>query len=219
MILSHSHKFCFVSVPKTGTHSIDRALRKTKATGDVFQHYHTTDARTRFPEPELSSDDDAEGHIPLTRLAPFYDLSGYFKFGFVRNPWDKFLSFCAWTNLEFVYTDAPNLTYKNDPHKFMTTLLRKMHNMPRVRTMLAPCSEFLIDASGTIGVDYVGRFERIQEDFDVITNRLGVEGGKLARLNSSGDRRDYRSLYTTSLVDKVAEAYKSDITLFGYTFE
>ncbi|WP_423219761.1 hypothetical protein [Cognatiyoonia koreensis] len=70
-----------------------------------------------------------------------------------------------------------------------------------------------------IGVDFVGRFERLNEDFDLIAKRLGRDV-KLEHRNASTLRKtDYRDAYTPQMIEVVAKAYARDIAYFGYGFD
>jgi len=93
MIISHKHKFIFVAVPRTGTHSVRFALRQHLGDEDLEQVNLFT--RKRMPFPEIAQKQN--GHITAQEIIPHIgeDIwNRYFKFGFVRNPWDRFISVC-----------------------------------------------------------------------------------------------------------------------------
>ena len=94
MIVSHKHRFIFAAVPKTGTHSVRQALREQLGEGDVEQVGLFVDKR--FPWPDLAA--IRHGHLALRQVRPHLGeaaFAGYFKFAFVRNPFDRFVSYCA----------------------------------------------------------------------------------------------------------------------------
>ena len=62
-------------------------------------------------------------------------------------------------------------------------------------------------------VDFVGRFERLEEQFEPLRRRYGL--APLRRADAGADR-DYRELYTEELVELVARRYAEDIERFGY---
>jgi hypothetical protein len=63
----------------------------------------------------------------------------------------------------------------------------------------------------------VGRFERINEDFAQVSNKLGLDL-VLPHENATA-HRDYRTYYDDRTAALVAEAFAEDIDRFGYSFD
>ena len=94
MIVSHRHRFIFVAVPKTGTHSVRHALRGHLGPDDMEQARLFVEKQ--FPIPELAQ--LGHGHLSFEQVRPFLGeevFQNYLKFAFVRNPFDRFISYCA----------------------------------------------------------------------------------------------------------------------------
>jgi hypothetical protein len=70
-------------------------------------------------------------------------------------------------------------------------------------------------------VDFIGRLENIQADFEHICNRLQLPvSNSLLSLNvSENKKKDYRQLINSSMRTKLEFYYARDLELFGYTFE
>jgi len=66
-------------------------------------------------------------------------------------------------------------------------------------------------------LDFVGRFERLQEDYDYVCDQIGKERTPLPHIHQS-DRRHYSYYYDDYLRDQVAEKYAVDIKDYGYDF-
>ena len=101
MIISHRHRFIFFAIPKTGTHSIRRALRPHLADTDLEQV--GLFENRQFPYPELAR--LKHGHINVEQIRPALGeacFTEYFKFAFVRNPFDRYVSYCAFISRDII---------------------------------------------------------------------------------------------------------------------
>ncbi len=209
MIVSHSHRFIFAAVPKTGTHAVRRALREHLSDGDVEQVGLFVDKR--FPWEDLAA--IRHGHLSLRQVRPFLGeeaFGGYFKFAFVRNPFDRFVSYCA-----FMLRGGDD--FQQRPREVMRHFL--FREPPEHHVLFQSQASLLVDDDGqTPLVDAVGRVEDMQGSYDAICARIGIPTRPLDRVNGSR-REDYRRYYDQALIDGVAARYAQDLDLFGYTFE
>jgi len=206
MIVSTLHQFIFVAIPKTGTHAVRRALREHLGPNDHEQV--GLFGRKQFPIPQLAQ--LKHGHLSLTQVRPYFrpqEFSSFFKFAFVRNPFDRFVSYCA-----FMTRDRD--IFERDPRQVMRHFLAKP---PTGHILFQPQHGFVTDAAGKLLTDYVGRVEEMQRSYDEIAARIGIPTTALERVNSSA-RRDYRSYYTPELIAGVARLYARDLEVFGYRF-
>lgn len=207
MIVSHTHKFVFAAVPKTGTHSVRQALRDHLGQEDAEQV--GLFVNKRFPWQELA--EIKHGHLSLQQLRPHLgedDFNTYFKFAFVRNPYDRFVSYCA-----FMTRDTPH--FKTAPQNVMRYFLFEAPREDHI--LFRPQNELLVNDEGRLLTDYVGRVEEMQASYDTICERIGIPSATLGKVNSS-ERGDYRSYYTDELRAGVEARYGKDIELFGYGF-
>jgi hypothetical protein len=206
MIVSIARKFIFAAIPKTGTHSVRRALREHMGPQDMEQV--GLFVQSSLPIPDLAR--IGHGHITLAQLKPFMkpdDFDAFFKFAFVRNPFDRFVSYSSFITREVGHFDR-------DPQKVMRHFLT---NPPWDHILFRPQHEFVTDEAGNLLTDYVGRVEQMQQSFDEICDRIGIPTALLDKVNSSR-RRDYRDYYDEALRDGVAKLYARDLELFGYQF-
>jgi hypothetical protein len=207
MIISHQHRFVFAAIPKTGTHSVRQALRAHLSAEDLEQVGLFVDKR--FPFEELAA--IRHGHISLQQIRPFLGeeaFASYFKFAFVRNPFDRFVSYCAFM------TRADGAFLRN-PREVMRYILFQARPLEHV--LFQPQHGFITDAAGGLLADYVGRVEDMQGSYDAICARIGIPSVPLGQVNSSR-RGHYRDYYDQALIDGVAGLYARDIELFGYEF-
>jgi len=134
-----------------------------------------------------------------------------FKVGFVRNPW-------AWWVSAYFWYNPPRHTGFDFLARYPTFrefLLRWKEW--RLKFPWDGYTGFLCDDDGKIMVDYVGRSERLQQDFDMICDRVGFPKTTLPRKT---DRRNYREFYDGDDLKRIVYHLSGrDIDLFGYTFD
>ena len=119
---------------------------------------------------------------------------GRFSFGFVRNPWDRCVS----------------MHLGSAAHTPMEDWLRAG----------CPCNPRwgpLIQSEFVEGVDFVGRFERIEYDFRMVCERLRVAYLVLPHVGALAHTH-YSDYYTDETRYMVETICKKDIDSFGYTF-
>ena len=184
----YAQPFAFVHINKTGGTSVVRAL------GIRFQHLTAQEMRQKL------GDDRWEGR---------------YTFSFVRNPWDRVVSLYHFR----VKTNQTGLGENPIPFSDWTRLCFRdrdpaYYNKPK---MFAPQTEWLAGPAGGIDVDFVGRFERLNDDFAIAAEAIGKPGIALPHLKSSS-RGDYRTYYDADAIQVVGDAFASDVTTFGYDF-
>ena len=205
MIVSHRHRFIFFAVPRTGTHAVRSALEDRLGPDDWQQQSLT--ARVRLPVPALAR--VGHGHITLRQVRaclPEAMWRGYFKFACVRNPYARFVSACAMLNKR-------NPGYPGNETSFMKRALRVRRF--RERALVRPQSDMLVDERGALGMDFVGRYETLQESFDEACRQVGIAPAPLSRSNVTqhGSPAD---CYDDDLLGVVTEFYRRDFDLLGY---
>ncbi len=209
MIVSYHHRFIFAAVPKTGTHSVRQALREQMGDEDVEQV--GLFVNKRFPWADLAA--LQHGHLSLKQVRPYLGedtFDSYFKFAFVRNPFDRFVSYCA-----FMLRGGD--LFRQRPREMMRHFL--LDDPPEHHILFQPQASLLVDDDGkTLLTDMIGRVEDMQHSYDAICTRLGMQSRSLEHVNGT-QRGDYRQYYDQTLIDGVTARYAQDLELFGYTFE
>lgn len=190
----------FVHVPRTGGTSVALALAR-----------YFDDAVWK---PDGSLDPDHRSLQEQCQLRGL-DPADVMSFAFVRNPWDRYVSFYEFYHGWFLHRQS-SADAGNDPRlanswlSFDDWLRRFISAEPD--NLLRPSAQLVR------GVSCVGRFERLQESFDAISRQLGLPHQRLPAVNQSLSRQPYRSYYTPALRDLVAELERELLLQFGYTF-
>ena len=209
-MISHRHKCIFVHINKTGGTSIE----------SWFGTSYTSGAKTY----------KTNKHQIARKMRKQFpaEWKSYFTFSFVRNPWDKEVSdyyFC-----------------KNHKYRIQAqTISEYFQKLAKSRRSMWNSNQlhWLCDGNGKQIVDFIGRFENLQEDFNIVCDRIGVlrsklphclRGGalgpgdmkKLSDRGVTSDTRDSKKPYWEYYNDEtrkiVAEKYAKDIEYFGYEF-
>lgn len=138
----------------------------------------------------------------------------YFKFAFVRNPWERVVS--AWkgkiyakNRLGFDIEKWQELRHFDRFIDYLETLNLDHCNVHFRRQ----CK--LID---TNEVDYIGRLEIFEQDMLEILSILKLPKLAIPHRNKSTDEITSKDVYTPALIKKIGDLYRKDIQLFGYSF-
>jgi hypothetical protein len=187
----NAHRAIFIHIPKTAGSSVAQAL--------------FGDSR----------------HVPYfeyERINP-RKFKRFFKFSFVRNPWDRlvstffFLKKGGMNEMDRRFA-AENLAGYDNFAAFVEGWLNEKNIWSWIH--FKPQHYFICDAKLRVRMDFVGRSETIDADFRHILERLGV-AAKLKWMNR-GDHRPYSEYYTNDLRERVAAIYAQDIATFGYQY-
>lgn len=170
----------------------------------------------------------AGGHFTLHNYQTAFsqrEFLSFYKFTFVRNPWDRLAS-------AYFFLRGGGLT-ELDHQNSERTVCRFSDFTAFVEGYIARCDfteilhlrsqhSFLCASDRSPPeVDFIGRFERLSDDFAKIGNVLGIDR-QLSHRNAAGSRPQgsYREFYTERTAQIVADAYAyaRDIELFDYRF-
>lgn len=223
MIISHSRHFILVKSRKTASTSVERAIIPQLAPGDVWTPISIPpmDGRnyySRWPVDWLTAKwsvfRDLAGrdsvfhhrfyfdHMPLASIRshmPAAEFAAYRKYAFDRNPWDFLVSFYF-----FCRRKPPVSDWDFD---------RFLNEYPVVP------NKDLYSERGQVLADRVFRFEELGDGLRTIAAEtgLGFEALPDDKRGYRGDHK-YRSFYSATSRDMVAERFASTIALLGYDF-
>lgn len=210
MILSRKHKFIFVHIYKNAGTSIKNALRPFVTTKMQRESVRAL-KRLRLPYPQHWDLAPFHEHVQATELVAALGQSvfdSFFSFAIVRNPWDWQVS---------LYTSG--LKYANQFQPDIVKDFRSFDEYIRWRCdqQVHYQKDFVLSDNDQQIVDFIGRYENLDQEFEYICSRIGVFA-RLPKLNVS-KTHDYREYYCDKTIDLVNQAFEPDICAFGYDFE
>ena len=152
------------------------------------------------------------------------DFAQAFKFAFVRNPWDRFVSWFALIG-QATRTDETELARLADPESahwkrfdaFLEKWAAKETQIDGVRRRELSQWAQLVDAEGVLLTDDFGRFESLAEDAVRLFARAGIASLTLPKMNSSRHHH-YSAYYSAFGRELVEHAFPEDVVQLGYRF-
>lgn len=186
MIICTSRKFIFVHNPKAAGTSIQHALKS-------WDDGRQLKARTK--------------HETITKFQrrTKMKLDGYFIFGFVRNPWDRFSSF-----FHFLKKQPEKFPQIRKVRDVNDLALRIDERWLKDRYSVQPQHSYFNKNT------FIGRFEHLERDLQIISVKIGIEINKKHK-NRSADH-DYTKLFNDEGREIITERYSRDIYLYDYKF-
>ena len=205
------HGFWFVDIPRTSSSSIKLELSKqygiAYGKSDILEKQHVT-AQVLKP------------HIPAVqfRQAIGHQIwDSIYKFSFVRNPWDRVLSFYHY-RIKVKRIHDINISFR----EYVLQLGEANENTPGFMFQVTRYGayNYLYDQNDNLLVDYVGKYETRENDLKVISEKIGASMlGSLHVQKASPDNSHYSNYYDDETIDVIYNLYRRDIEAFNYRFE
>ena len=191
MLISHTHRFIFIHIPRTGGTSLTNLLCSDWSDVKRIGAQH------------------ASAHHNHTEIQAW---PSYRTFTFVRNPWARLYSWFqllqklnpqhSFTLEQFLREQDPSRSQASQDNGFYFNQL-----------------DYLRDPQGNLVTDFIGRYENYQQDVGRLLELLDIPAAMpIPHLNTT-EGPDYRSQYTHAARELVAERCSEDIAHFGYTFD
>lgn len=206
-MISHRYKCIFIHIPKTAGTSITDVIWPSDRTEaelwmgfvDKYRNKYQTGGLQHLLSRQIREEVGEAIHRE------------YFKFSFVRNPWDRAVSqYCSMAtrpDLRDFVGMRPDDSFK----RYLELADKRTH------VQWEPQVHFLKDTNGDSLVDYVGRVENLDRDAAIVLARLGLAGANIPHVNRS-ERRPYSEYYDPETIEWVAEKYSDDIREYGYHY-
>ncbi len=206
MLISDSHQFIFVHIRKAAGSSIRDTLEPlslVKPT-DNWSKIKSRFLRTEKNYKKYAFRQHDSINVAKTLMPPEL-FESYFKFAFVRNPWDRLVS-----EYEFIRRRPDH-----GRHSKVMKMGFEKYIVYQSKRFDAHQINMLADKNGNLLMDFIGKFENLHDDWNRVTDKLGIENKELTHRKKAGIK-DYNSYYTDESRALVSELWKRDIEAFGY---
>jgi chondroitin 4-sulfotransferase 11 len=213
-VLLEQYNAVYIDIAKVASSSIKDTLVSVLGLEGAGGNPHDVN----FPHPTSS---DPVGD----RIYP-----GLYAFAFVRNPWDRLVS-CYRDKINGEVSDFTGFAESGVAHclarfdafsvdmsfsefVFAVASISDENADEHFRSQ----ADFVTNSAGVIAVDFVGRYEELDNHFAQVVREIGLPSGtNLPRLQSAPDR-DPSSYYTAETRSLVEKRYARDIALLDYRF-
>jgi hypothetical protein len=206
-MISHQHRCIFVHIPKCAGSSIEEVLwPEPRHLHDLWMGFitpHHNKYQTGGMQHLLASQVRQEVGSEV--------FSQYFKFAFVRNPFDKAVSQYHYMQQREDLRDYIGMRPDDSFRTYLGLIENKLHVQWEEQW------KFIMDESGDVIVDFVGRFEHFGRDIKEVFDRLGIRAAAVPHLNRT-ERSHYADYYDDKAIEMVSNFYRRDLELFGYSF-
>lgn len=207
MPFSPSKNFIFIHITKTAGSSINDSMKAALGAHDYLLTGHVNHELNYFTG--LKRDMEHLDVPSLIRILGKKRFDTCFKFCFVRNPWDRAVSLYFWSKKN--PWGNPKVKEYVQTHTFEDFILKG--EVP----IGLPQYAWVTDIHKNIAVDFVGRYENLNEDFKKICQRVQVDAPELPHTFKT-DHKPFKEYHTQATIDKVAQVFKEDIELFKYDY-
>lgn len=210
MLISHRHRFLYHVVPKCASATLRQSLAPFADIGWPVSNYQQHMTIADFAKTDLAG-----------------KTSGYFRFTFVRNPYDRLYSgylqdrhagenYGRWITAKKPIFD----TIGDDFPRYFREYVEPADRLTDWRWIcFCPMTAFACE-DGRIVLDFVGHAETLEEDLSRLGDRLGIAVSKApdhnVRNGHCAVRPKYLQHYDRATVEAVNRIYADDFALFGY---
>lgn len=209
MLISDSHEFIFLHIRKSAGGSIKRPLQihslprpndlfsKLKSRIGLEKDYH----HFRFRQHATILD--------VKKVLPSEIFDRYFKFAFVRNPFTRLIS-------EYEYIKRTTDHGRNKKVLAMNSF--KDYILYQSTRFDAHQVNMLCDQNGTVLMDYIGKFENLQKDWDYVCNKIGLPKTELPHTKKT-EKVNFSDYYPPQNIELVQKLWKKDFETFDYSLD
>ncbi len=202
-MINHEYKCIFVEVPKTGSTSIRSIIGSPKK-----PHLNIKEIKKEFFSEQEHIDNGFFSFFKQRAIEKKWRQ--YFKFGFVRNPWDRVVS--LYLRKEGIQM-SKEMSFSDFVYWIQNSSDTSIHPSKHKNQL-----DWFLDHRGEIAVDFIGKFENLDNDWKFISNKLGSTHSLPHANKNPIKKKYYTEYYTDELRYIIANKFRKDIEYFNYEF-
>jgi len=210
-MICHKRKIVFIHIPKTGGQSIEHFL---------FPDYNFNEDENKTIMYGWNNKVGWLNHLTCSEIKSYGNIPDkkyeeYFKFTFVRNPWERLISEYAWkfyNNFKLFKQfciDISEMNYENWISNYKDPLAFVQH--------IKAQHEYIYDSKGNLEINFLGKYENFNRDFQSICEGTNLKYNEPYFYNKS-KHKHYTYYYDKLTKELVSRIYKDDIEIFNYSF-
>ena len=215
--INHDMKAIFIHVHKTGGTYLSYMLHKYYGFKNYYirrpdhdQFCFNKKKSTKY----INYENRVHGVLMYYKTSPYINKKmnmtpqkwdSYYKFCFIRNPYDKIIS--AWNHV-----NRYNIPFENYLNlKDTCNDVEYMHLfMPQIRN--------IINERGLININFIGKFENLEEDFQTVLKNIGFKNivHEVAKKMNARPHEHYTKYYNQIILDRVNVLLREDFERLDY---
>jgi hypothetical protein len=202
MIICDEAKFIFIHIPKNSGTSMSNELIKKYKNSQLIMSCERTGNNIGIDKMHLYYD-------TIYNFIPKNIVDTYIKFCIIRNPYNKLYS--AW----FFIKERHGYNNVNDfiKYKLDEQFIYGKELIPGdARVHYRPQFTFIYDSNGYIYVDYIIRYENLNDDIKLLNYYYNLSIPEYG----NNTNKDYTQLFNKESIKKINILYRKDFILFNY---
>ena len=214
--INHDKKAIFIHIPKNGGSYVAEVLSKHYG----FKNYylHRPDHHSFCLGSDKSVDkheNKVHGTLIYYKTSPYINKimnmnkekwNSYFIFTIIRNPYDRIVSGWNYCNkYKIPFEKYLNINYKTNCYDYWHVFMTQ--------------SRHLIDLNGKININYIGKFENMENELKIILNKIGFLNITHTPFKKNGKKHDnYKEYYNDNdVLYKVNKLIEEDLNNLDYS--